>query len=145
MSKDALLLGASAVCTLVSPNSSMLAAMADAVILILAVKSEHSRRNVLFSDTWNFYHFYTDKYPNVLKHGMISGSTDSYAEHLTKHFYRQMLSVKMPFSSLLPPRDAAPRHSMLHEDRCFVTTGNTSFSLNSGIPRVPFTMWIAYK
>ena len=51
MSKDALLLGASAVCTLVSPNYSMLAAMADAVILILAVKSEHSRRNVLFSDT----------------------------------------------------------------------------------------------
>lgn len=72
---------------------------------------------------WNFNHFYTDKYPNVLKHDVISGSTDSSAEHLTKHFYRQMLSVKMPFSSLLPPRDTAPRHSMLHEDRCFVTIG----------------------
>lgn len=77
---------APATCTLLSPDSSMLAAMSDEVILTLARKSEHSRRDVLFLfDTWNFYHFYTDKYPNVLKHGVISGSTDSSAEHLTKH------------------------------------------------------------
>lgn len=62
---------------LVSPNLYHTTAMSDKIILTSATKSEHSRRKVLFSDMWSFFH--SDKYPwffhpKVLIHSMISGS-----------------------------------------------------------------------
>lgn len=68
----------------------------------LALKSERSRRKVLFSDISNFRHFYKHKHPwschsDILTHDMISGSTDSPLQStFTKHFYRQCPESENP-------------------------------------------------
>lgn len=111
------------------------------VILIWALKSQHSRRKVLFSDISNSHHFYKDKYPwsrhsGSLTPGMISGSTNSPLQSTLQSTFTDNAEIlKIPFSCFLLPNDTAPRQSTtFHEDSCFVTTGRLFIFSKLGSP-----------